>query len=109
MVVSGQQLFLNMPVDYIIEDGVTSFYVSVELEDETAGTTQFTHYENPYSDDKTVLLGNYKNVGNIYYEPVTANGKLFEIKESAKMMFYDNNGNPPYGYYWDYSAEYDAN
>ena len=108
MPVSGQSLFFNLPVDFIIKDGVTGLTISVALEDETAGSTQFTHYPNPYSDDKEVLLGNYKSEDNIYYEYVTANGKVFEIKESAKMLFYDKNGNLPTGYYWDVTADFDA-
>lgn len=108
MAVKANTLHFTLPTSYKIEAN-TGFKINIELEDETAYSTQFIHYNNPYENEQTILVGNYQSLNNIWYRDVMADGKLFEIKESAKMMFYDNNGNPPYGYYWDYSAEYDAN
>jgi hypothetical protein len=109
MVVSGKNLSFNLPVASTIEDGSTTYTISISLENEPTNSTQFVHYEDPMENTQTILIGNYKNVGNINYESVTADGKLFEIKESAKMLFYENGNTLPSGYSWDITAEHDAN
>ena len=109
LLVSGKNIAFTMPVAETIEDGATTFYISVDLENETGNTTQFTHYPDPNANATEILVGNYRNMGNLSYESVVADGKKFEILESAKMMFYDRYNNPPAGYTWDITAEHDAN
>ena len=109
LLVSGKNIAFTMPVAETIEDGTTTFYISVDLENETGNTTQFTHYPDPNANATEILVGNYRNMGNLSYESVVADGKKFEILESAKMMFYDRYSNPPAGYTWDITAEHDAN
>ena len=109
MAVSGKNLSFSFPHHSKIEDGVTDAYVTIELVDEPYNSTQFTHYPNPAENTTEILMGNYRNCGNIQNYHVVAEGKKFEIKESAKMMFFDNYGYAPSGYVWDYSAEHDAN
>lgn len=87
MPVVGRNLYFTLPTPYMIEDGVTTYMVTIELEEEIDNTTQFIHYPNPYDNAQTTLVGNYSSPGNIHYKSVVAAGKLFEIKESAKMLF----------------------
>lgn len=109
MAVSGKNLSFTMPTASEIEDGVTAYQVTISLDDEPNNSTQFTHYPDPATNNTEILIGNYKDYGNIYNESVIAEGKKFEIKESAKMMFYENGYSMPSGYSWDFSAEHDAN
>jgi hypothetical protein len=108
MVVSGKNLSFTLPTAFEIEDGVTTYQVTITLENEPNNSTQFTHYPDPAANNTEVLIGSYKNYGNIYNRSVVAEGKKFEIKESAKMMFYENGYLMPSGYSWDFSAEHDA-
>ena len=109
MAVSGKNLSFTMPTASVIEDGVTAYNVTIELVDEPENSTQFTHYPDPAENTTEILTGNYQDVGNILNYYVVAEGKKFEIKESAKMMFYEQGLWMPSGYIWDYAAEHDAN
>lgn len=99
--VSGQNIAFSLPLSEAIESGITELKFTVELENETANSTEFAHYADPAADTKTTLLGNYESADNLYKESATASGKTFEVKQSAKALFKDGSGYPPSGYYWD--------
>ena len=107
MPVSGRNLSFSMPMGYEIEVGTTTVNVSITLANETNNNTKFTYYPESTEAASTVILGNYKNVGNISYRAVTAeSGNKFELKESAKMNFVPST--TPTGwsaYSWNYSDE----
>lgn len=104
--VTSRNIVFSFPLNHTIEDGVTELQFTVTLENETGNTTAFNHYADPSSNNVTTLYGNYKNAGNLNREPATAAGKTFEIKQSAKMLFYENgNYNTPDGYIWDLTKE----
>ena len=99
--VSGQNINFTLPMSEAIESGVTELKFTVELENETSNNTAFTHYADPASDTKTTLLGNYKGKNNLVNESATANGKTFEVKQSAKALFYEAGSySTPSGYNW---------
>ena len=53
------------------------------------------------ADTKTTLLGNYKSADNLNMESATASGKTFEVKQSAKALFYEAGSySTPSGYDW---------
>ena len=99
--VSGQNIAFSLPLSEAIESGTTALLFTVELEDETANNTTFTHYADPAADTKTTLLGNYKSADNLNMESATASGKTFEVKQSAKALFYEAGSySTPSGYDW---------
>ena len=99
--VSGQNINFTLPMSEAIESGVTELKFTVKLENETSDNTAFTHYADPASDTKTTLLGNYKGANNLVNESATANGKTFEVKQSAKALFYEaGSDSTPSGYNW---------
>ena len=109
--VAGRNITFDFPLNHDIEEGTTKLKFTVNLESETGNTTAFNHYVKPTENTIEVLYGNYENAGNLYNEPATAEGtstKTFEIKQSAKMLFYYyENGvkTSPAGYAWDVSEE----
>ncbi|MDY4514539.1 MAG: hypothetical protein SPD96_06140, partial [Paludibacteraceae bacterium] len=109
--VAGRNITFDFPLNHDIEEGSTKLKFTVNLESETGNTTAFNHYVKPTENTIEVLYGNYENAGNLYNEPATAEGtstKTFEIKQSAKMLFYYyENGvkTSPAGYAWDVSEE----
>ena len=99
--VSGQNIAFSLPLSEAIESSTTELKFTVELEDETANNTTFTHYADPAADTKTTLLGNYKSADNLNMESATASGKTFEVKQSAKALFYEAGSySTPSGYDW---------
>ena len=99
--VSGQNINFTLPMSEAIESGVTELKFTVKLENETSNNTAFTHYADPASDTKTTLLGNYRSANNLKKESATANGKTFEVKQSAKALFYEAGSySTPSGYNW---------
>ena len=99
--VSGQNINFTLPMSEAIESGVTELKFTVKLENETSDNTAFTHYEDPASDTKKTLLGNYKGVTNLVSESATASVKTFEVKQSAKALFYEAGSySTPSGYNW---------
>ena len=109
--VAGRNITFDFPLNHDIEAGSTELKFTVNLESETGNTTAFNHYKNPSENTVEVLYGNYENAGNLYNEPATAEGtstKSFELKQSAKMLFYYYESGiktMPAGYVWDVSEE----
>ena len=99
--VSGQNIAFSLPLSEAIESGSTELLFTVELEDETSNNTAFTHYADPMSDTRTTLFGNYRSANNLKKESATASSKTFEIRQSAKALFYEAGSySTPSGYDW---------
>lgn len=101
LVNSSDIITFQLPMGETIESGSTELQFTIELENEYDNNTTFVHYDDASSDVKRVLLGNYKDAGNIDHRSVFASSKTFELKESAKALFYEaGSGTTPTGYDW---------
>lgn len=109
--VSGRNISFTFPVNHEIEESTTALRFTISLESETGNTTLFNHYADPSANTITALYGNYENAGNVYNQTVTAEGtstKTFELKQSAKMLFFYYEGSTkkaPAGYSWTLADE----
>ncbi|MGN0236064.1 MAG: hypothetical protein ACI4BD_07140 [Paludibacteraceae bacterium] len=109
--VSGRNINFSFPVNHEIEEGTTKLHFTISLENETGNTTLFNHYADPSANTITTLYGNYENAGNVYNLSATAEGtstKSFELKQSAKWLFYYYDSGVktlPAGYSWDTTHE----
>ena len=104
--VAGRNIAFSLPLSHPIEPGTTSLRFTITLESETGNITSFNHYPNPSENNMTTLYGNYRNADNVSNKLVVSENKVFELKESAKMMFYERNAySTPSGYIWNLSDE----